>query len=209
MELVRNWIITIVSVIIFVTFIEIIIPDGKSKKYINVVIGLLIIVVILSPLLHIFREGINLSDTVVQASNDLESFTTKSRVENIQYHQEELVLEIYRKNLEDQMINRIERTTEFIVGSISLDINTKSDNFGTIDNIEIYLNERGSTTKTSSEIEPIVVEVNLKNHNQSAETKAMTNHESRSIKYDFSSFYNIPEENINIYIQHKKTSEED
>jgi len=207
MELIRNWVMTIMSVIIFVTFVEIIIPNGKSKKYINVVVGLLIIVVILNPLLHIFREGINFSDTVVQASNEIEYMTTKSRVENVQYHQETLVLDIYKNNIIDQMKNRIEKTTPYVVTSIDLEIETKEEEFGTIKGLEVYLETRDSIVKTADNIEPVKINVNI-GKNDSIETQGMASNEN--LKKDLSSFYDLAEENINIYIyNNKNTSEED
>lgn len=208
MEVIKNWVVTIMSVIIFITFVEIIIPSGKSKKYINVVVGLLIIVVILNPLLHIFREGVNFSDTVVQASNQIEYVTTVNRVENMQYHQEALVLEIYKNNLASQMKNRIEKTTPYIVKNIELDIEKESKDFGLIKGVELYLEHQGTSAKSSKGIEPVRVDVSL-NKNSSVQTLSQASNEGRAIKNDFSSFYNLSEENINIYIYNKKTSEED
>ncbi|MDR5658195.1 stage III sporulation protein AF [Serpentinicella sp. ANB-PHB4] len=212
MEFLRNWIITIISVIIFVTFIEIIIPNNKNKKYINVVVGLLIIVVILNPVMHIYNRGLNFSDTVVQASNELETITTHSRVKNLESNQDQLIIDIYKSNLIEQMKNRIKQTTEFTPKEIVLEIYKDNENFGLIKSIELYLVEdliNTSPKKDSNDIETVNIDINLnKKQEVEREGKILSNKKSQSIKTDLSEFYNLPEENINIYIKNKNTSEE-
>ena len=49
-DFLREWIINITVIIIFIMFLDTIIPNSSMKRYINVIVGLMIIVVVIKPL---------------------------------------------------------------------------------------------------------------------------------------------------------------
>jgi stage III sporulation protein AF len=57
MELINNFIITLVTTLIFITAIEIIGPDNSMKKYVKFVLGLILIAVLLNPIINFFLTG--------------------------------------------------------------------------------------------------------------------------------------------------------
>lgn len=57
MDGIKNFVITVVTVIIFISSIEIIIPDSKMNKYVNFILGLILITAILNPIVSFLNNG--------------------------------------------------------------------------------------------------------------------------------------------------------
>ena len=57
MEYIKNFIIALVTTIIFITTVEIIAPDKPIKKYIKFVLNLILISVLLNPIVYLFTKG--------------------------------------------------------------------------------------------------------------------------------------------------------
>ena len=57
MELINNFVVTLVTTLIFITAIEILGPDNSMKKYVKFVLGLILIAVLLSPIINFFSKG--------------------------------------------------------------------------------------------------------------------------------------------------------
>jgi stage III sporulation protein AF len=53
-ELVKNWAVTVAIAVIFGAVISMLLPESSIKKYVSVVIGIVITIIILSPLVTLF-----------------------------------------------------------------------------------------------------------------------------------------------------------
>ena len=62
---IRNWIVNIVTLGIFIVLLEMIIPSGKIKKFINLISGFVMLIAIINPLLSIFERSRGLKDLQV------------------------------------------------------------------------------------------------------------------------------------------------
>jgi len=213
MDVIREWIITIVSVIIFITFIEILIPNSSNKRYINVVVGLLVMMVILKPLIYFMKDEVYLGEKILQTSNYLEYETAKKRVvNNGEYFQTEAVIQLYKQYLSDQMKNRLEKMTDYMVADIDLIVDQNAEEgFGMIEKIDITFENPSQVAAEVSNNEKKVGEIKInvsldkKNNTNTVETQSIwINNEERLIKDDFSAYYNLPRDNINIYILEDK-----
>jgi len=204
-ELLREWIITIISVIIFVAFVEILIPNSNHKRYINVVVGFLLMIVILNPITNLIGGEIDFEEGIIKTSNQLELATAKNRINNIQSSNNEAVVKLYKNEISKQLKSRIEENTEYIVKEILVEIedDSKSSNFGLIDSFNITLKETNKYKEPpKTKIEPVQINVSLgrKNNNTVEAHSILINNESDLLKDDISNFYNVSKDNINIYV---------
>jgi len=204
-ELIREWIITITSVIIFVTFVEILIPNSNHKRYINVVVGFLLMMVILNPLTKLISGEIDFEEGVIRTSNQLELATAKNRINNIQHSNDEAIVKLYKNEISKQLKNRIEQNTEFMVKQVLVEVvdDSTSPDFGLIDSFNITLKESQKQKEhLTTKIEPVHINISLgtKNNNTVEASSILINSESDVLKNDISNFYNVPKDNINIYI---------
>lgn len=201
MNMLREWIINILSVIIFVAFIEILVPRSNYRRYINVVIGLLVMIVILNPLIKLLNGGIYLGTEVAQASNELDYLIMKNRSNALEHTQKELVLQLYRQDLKKQIKNKIEGATKYFVHNINIIIGEEmEENFGMIKEIEIFLDIK---KKEGGNIE-IDVSINAKNNNTVKTQSIWISNEGEKFKKYFSELYNVPSDNIKIYVPNEE-----
>ncbi|SES70964.1 stage III sporulation protein AF [Natronincola peptidivorans] len=202
MEIIREWIIAIVSVIIFVTFVEILIPNSNNKRYINVVVGLLIMVVILSPLLHFVRGDVNFNEKILQASSQIDYNTTKNRLDSYSDMHNQTIVTLYKSQLTEQMKYRIENLSNLEVVDIVLEIEEEEIEYlGFIYNAEIVLRNMNTDTEINKDIEPVQIDVSLnKNINNEEVESIWINNEKETIKSHFKTYFNLPKDNVNIHI---------
>ncbi|KAB3537379.1 stage III sporulation protein AF [Alkaliphilus pronyensis] len=201
MDLFRQWIIRILSVIIFVTFVDIILPNSNYRRYINVVVGLLVMLIILKPLMGLMSEGMALGDGILKNNNEIQLKTTQNRVNNLQLNNNESIIMLYKNNLKSQMQNRIEKQLGFKVHDIHLEIEEENDNFGAINGLTIILDENKEEQYLNEEIEEVEVNVSIsEDSNKFKSNSIMLGNEGEEIKKDFSSFYEISEEKISISV---------
>ncbi len=209
MDIIRKWIITIVSVIIFVTVVEMLIPNSNNKRYINVVIGLLVMIVILNPILYLIKDkNINFEQTVLENFNQMEYLAITNRV-NQQELRNDTVVELYTKELTKQIKNRIERLWEYEVDHIYLAIeNDDIEHLGLIKKMEITLKqalEIQTNYPLINDIEPIEISIIANKKDNTMETNGINiGNKENIIKDDLSIFYNLPKENIELYIRYDK-----
>ncbi|MBM7614000.1 stage III sporulation protein AF [Alkaliphilus hydrothermalis] len=215
MEGLREWIVTILSIIIFITFVEFLLPNNNHKRYINVIIGLMIMLVILRPLMGLLSGGTTLGDNILQASNQMEVMTMQNRMDTIDLANNETVTRLYKDNLKEQMKHRLEKQLGYRVHDLEIEIEeVDKKNFGMIKGITIVLLEEkqqeSPPEKNAKRIKDVEVSVNVhvslseKNNNNVQASSIMIDSEGKVIKDDFSSFYQVDKDKINISVLKNK-----
>ncbi len=151
-ELLKNWITSIVTFSMFVVILELLLPDGNIRKAVNLVSGFIMIIVVINPFIGLFNKDINLMDFQIVSSNflDREDINYKSKMlDEIKMRQ---TIEVYRQKL----MSQAESATRDISGvldanaDVIIDEDLSSEGFGSIKRIYLYIitgNERdGNST---------------------------------------------------------------
>lgn len=173
MELIRQYVITIVTTIIFITAIELIGPDNSMKKYLKFVMGLILIVVILKPMISFFTNGENAVKEVIDkyeqeitgSTNEEKQDTTNKEV------QQESFKNNFNKNCVSILKNKykdmdfksdIDCNVDFINASISIDklkVGVKSHNVKKVEKVKIGEEDKEEKEdKTLNEIKDFLSE---------------------------------------------------
>ena len=204
MDFVRQWTITIVSVIIFITFVEILIPNSNNKRYINVVVGFLLMIIILNPLTKFIAGEIDFEESILKSLNQIEAETAKNVINNIQYSNEEMVISLYKKKIVEQVTTRLEKNTDYLVKDVLVNIveDINSANFGSVSSLDITLTEnQKDNVELDSKIKPVKINVSLgdKINNTVKANSILISSEEDALKKELENFLNVSKENINIY----------
>lgn len=166
-EMIKNWIITLSTIMIFITAIEMILPDNSIKKYAKYVLNLLIVLTILTPVLKIISKDFNPNKISTKAekyfgSTDYEKDMNKYKKKNI-----ERTLESFKENLAfecKEILSRNFKKEKFNV-EIEAELNEKQRK------VEIKRIKVGFSEGTISKIKPINIGKDKKviknNHNSS------------------------------------------
>ncbi len=162
----------IIIFLIFMNFVEIILPNKKYKNYMDFVLGLILISMVISPIVKILKLDSKSYSTQILTNNS----SPTSYTSNIDYTKA-----LYEKEVCNQFKSYITSTFNITPTNIQIVV---SDDYSTIK--EIYFDI------TNNSIEPI----NINSHNNSA----VENQQIIDIKNKISSAYNLSVSNIHINI---------
>jgi len=68
-DFLRNWVVNIVTLVVFVMLIEMMLPSGKVKKIVNLVTGFILVIGLINPVLELFEKEIDLKEFQLAGSN--------------------------------------------------------------------------------------------------------------------------------------------
>ncbi len=199
-----SWAQAIIIAVVIGIIIEMILPEGSSKKYIKVVVGVYILFTIISPVITKFTDkSLTVSETL-QIEEYIDTVKEKELKQNLlQEENSASIREIYIGNLKADIQNKL-KGKGYIVTNIILDVGN-DDNY-TLRKIILSIskkeNQEEAQDETKQEIE-IINEVNIgtwqqeENDVTKERKKArISSTEQKQIKEYLSSVYEINEKNI-------------
>lgn len=202
---INSWAQGIILAIIIATIIEIVLPDGKNKKYIKTIIGIYVLFSIIYPIItKISNKQINLNSVVDAANtkmssyqnNDIQAIDTNAYIE-----------ETYKGRIEEELENKINEKG-FNVDSLNLYIETEDESrYGTINSIVLQLSKNNKmNTQTVNnyincvnEVEEINIDLSNSSNSIVEENKPnVSTDEISELKDYLSTMYSIEKEKIYI-----------
>lgn len=208
----RQWTVTIVTLVVLLTFLEIILPKSDLKKYINITSGFLLIIIILNPFIKLVNSDINIEKEVFK-NIILNSESDFYITEDYKNFQENQTIELYENKIKRHIKKTIEDNFIYKVIEINIDIDIEREEQKKIGNIKkVYLvlsqkntieDNKNTNDKYSIKIEPISeIEVNLKSiEPKELKSDVRDNNRSDEIKTFISNNYKLPKESITIIYQ--------
>lgn len=140
MDGIVSWIETIIAVMLFTILIELILPDGKTKKYVQLVTGLLITVAIINPLINVVQGKTDFNSLVTKNTNYLSFKEIEANTMIINQKQDNLIYESYKENIKQDIIKEVNKN-KYDVVDIYIEINSDKNNFGIITKLNLQLNK--------------------------------------------------------------------
>ena len=197
-----KWAQGIIVAVIIATLIELILPNGSSKKYVKVVIGIYILFTIISPVIEKLKNddfGINeILNTQKYEEELAKSDNTISA--KLESNNSRIIKDIYISNLTIDIQTKLKEKGYEV---ISANIKIKDDENYTIEKIIINLNkiENEKNEKDNIEnvnIEKIQIKENNATNNINENAKTLTESQKKEIKDYLSKTYDIDAKNIEI-----------
>ena len=196
----------IAMVMIFTTFVNLIMPDGDFKKYIKIVLGLIIIITILGPInTLVFKNRPSYTDLLKKYEIGIEGASIKAHDTQYLEVQKNIILENYEDKLRPQIIGIVEKGNQVAVLELDIEFNQdiESDQFGDIVHINMIV-EPGTEDYDKSMIKIPKIKVGTKsiqNHSTDKNNGQIEGQIEENIKTSLIDFYNLPDVNINITVQ--------
>lgn len=148
-DFIKSWILNIIILAVLISLLEIIIPSGKMKKYINMVSGFILILAIINPFISFFKRGVNLKEFQISGSNYIDKREVEENSKILKKQQMKQTVDLYRKKI----ISQIEETVKEVEGvnnaeaDLIINEDYTSSGFGEIKRIFIYLNMTDSVNQ--------------------------------------------------------------
>ena len=162
-EWISGWAQGIIVAVIIATIIEMLLPEGSSKKYIKVVVGIYILFTIVSPVItKITNKEFKLSD-IIDLDEYIEAASSDNTYNELEKSNNENIKEVYiaslKSDIEGKIANKgynadsieveVQDNDEYTINSITISV-SKLDEKEENNNIEI-VNEVEINVSTSTE----------------------------------------------------------
>ena len=195
-EFLSLWLKDIALGFIFISIVEIIIPNGHMKKYINTIIGFLIIFTIVNPFIKLFQKDYNFNKNFYEKQIESIDFVYKGD-EELKKMQEEQIrkfyMEKFHQDLEELIIKSMDYQLEKVETTFS------EENGGQPLEIKVFLVEDIKNREKDNIIKiKKIQEVSIK-EDRSREVKYIEI-ENKKAKKIISEYYKLPEENIRFFL---------
>lgn len=183
------WAQRIIIVVIICTIIEMILPEGKNKKYIKIVMGIYVVFTIISPIISKInnKEKIDLEKYLeVNVSN--ETIETSNVMDTNKY-----IEEVYKEKIKEDIREKL-LSINYEIKSINLEIETKNNNtYGSILSLEITVSkEKEEKSENTIRVNKVTIGKNNKDEED------LTKEEIDKIKKCLAENYKIDEEKISV-----------
>lgn len=101
MELINNWISCILAGVVLIGLIEVIVPEGEIKKFVFLITGVILSIIISTPIIKLFASDFSL-DEIFDIDIPEESFYYIDTLRAAVDRQNEILEEVFSKNVVDK-----------------------------------------------------------------------------------------------------------
>lgn len=200
-----DWVKSIVFFLVLISVINNLLGSSSYKKYINLISGMILIILVVSPLLRVFDidEKIDYyfeKNTFMADSQDINNDLIK-----IEQSQMSSIMEEYKKEIKSNAARLLEKEGLYISSfNVKINEDENSRSFGTIEKIDIVAaytyKEESNLLESIDKVEIDRIEIGQKNQEENNDNIKLSETEIY-IKNLLSDFYNVDFDNINISIQ--------
>src|SRR5690554_1493403 len=131
-DFIFSWLKDIVLLFIIITLVDLVMPKGSMRRYINFVVGLLIIFTVINPFMNLANLDFEL-DREVFRNIDIKPKYNEELLSDQNQHIESL----YKEKIAKEMKTFLEDNSDYEIASLSVEINKGEENFGTISHLSI------------------------------------------------------------------------
>lgn len=196
-KFINSWAQGIILAVIIATIIEIILPEGKNKKYVKTVIGVYILFTIIYPLINKFtKTNIN---TLIE--NTTKQMSTYQENNSLKIDTDKYIESTYKKKIEEDIRKRANEKNLNIT-SLNVYIETEDENrYGMLNSLVMKV-EKNETSKKNNDVNQIK-EINISKNVQNNEIienkdKTVTEKETNEFKEYINATYYLEKEKIHI-----------
>ena len=133
-NVINRWMKQIIFAVVITIIIEMLVPEGKNKKYIKMITNIYIILIIVSPIFSkLTLKEINLNEIFI---NESTKTVAASSIDNTKYIEER-----YIKNIKES-INTNLSNIGYEVKNIDVFINIKDEKYGQIEKIRLSVEKK-------------------------------------------------------------------
>ena len=194
---INSWAQGIILAVIIATIIEIILPEGKNKKYVKTVIGVYILFTIIYPLINKFtKTNIN---TLIE--NTTKQMSTYQENNSLKIDTDKYIESTYKKKIEEDIRKRANEKN-LNISSLNVYIETEDENrYGMLNSLVMKV-EKNETSKKNNDVNQIK-EINISKNVQNNEIienkdKTATEKEINEFKEYINATYYLEKEKIHI-----------
>lgn len=140
-QFIYSWLENIVVVFVIITLFNLVMPKGNLKRLVNLVIGLLVIYVVISPFLQLSNLELQLEQEVF---NHVQTYSSQLDSQFIEGQNKEIE-NLYKEKIADQIALTVESNSTYKVQQVEISIYDDEEKYGHLKKIDLYLEEEKDT----------------------------------------------------------------
>lgn len=196
-KFINSWAQGIILAVIIATIIEIILPEGKNKKYVKTVIGVYILFTIIYPLINkVTKTNIN---TLIE--NTTKQMSTYQENNSLKIDTDKYIESTYKKKIEEDIRKRANEKNLNIT-SLNVYIETEDENrYGMLNSLvmKVEKNEASKKNNNVNQIKEVNISKNVQNNEMiENKDKTVTEKEINEFKEYINATYYLEKEKIHI-----------
>jgi len=203
---VYSWVKNIIIFLVLTTIVTNLLGKSNYKKYIKLITGIILVILVISPLLKLFHLDDTLDFYFSENVLFAETEDINGKLIDMEQGQMSTIFKEYKEKIAAQVGNLLEVQDLYIVSiTITVDEDETSKELGNLKAMDITASYvRQNTNTSSSEIDKIdieKIEISDKNKSEAVPKKEYLSPSEINVKNLLSDFYNMNSDNINISIQ--------
>ncbi|WP_338024216.1 stage III sporulation protein AF [Aquibacillus albus] len=160
-----DWITQIILFLLLAMIIELILPNSSLKKYINLVVGLVLILIFLQPIFQLFQ--VDIEDILDKATPALDTTLEEERMKNsielkkneIQAQQDAYILEEMAVQMKNEVKEGLRENYGISISNITYEFYEEMDiSLDSLKTVQVTLREKAETQNVSA-VEEVVIDV--------------------------------------------------
>ncbi len=194
-EFLSSWAQGIIVAVIIAALIELILPNGSSKKYVKVVIGMYILFTIVSPIIKQIGGRDADLNTILNVEKYEQQLAKSDNAisQKFEDNNSRSIKDIYVSNLKADISEKLKEKGYKVATSI---IEVKDDENYTIEKITLEVIKNDQKTEKNNEI--VINTIEIGSTEKMENEKQLTDDEKSEVETYISQTYGIDKKNINI-----------
>jgi stage III sporulation protein AF len=188
----RNWIINICTAVIFITAVEMIMPNNSFKKYAKFVLGLILITILVNPIIKIFDRGFDMDEYTNKAIKYMDDKDYENNLSKYKDNSMSKTMGTFKLNLEKVVEDKLKE--EFPSSSYNIEAAVAYDD----KNESVYIKNIKVGVKDGKIAMVKKVDISTKGSVESS-TQSLDDEKSRLIKAYLSKELKVSSSTIEIY----------
>jgi stage III sporulation protein AF len=206
MQYLTEWISNIILLILLASILELLLPNSSLQRYVKMVVGLLLLVILMTPILSIFTKDATSLLSQIGLTNQIEEKNIQFSVENkkkeiqqvtLAYISEQVAVQLKRQ-VEEEMITKFDK--EVVEVNVTLkDFLEEDDYLNSITQVSIRLRQINAEEVSNGTV-PAVALVTIDTTKRVEPMKQETTNEKEILQY-LATTWPIPIEKIEVFME--------
>lgn len=149
MSVLFGWVKNIAFYLILITAVLNALPDNHFKKYIKFFTGMVLIILLISPISRLLNIESNLDFSFIQKSYEIELEEMQEEIGNLEYIQSNQLFSGYSATILQQIEDIVTNEGLYLIdGEVKLVEDKESNSYGTIEKIDLLVSKKEEDEKS-------------------------------------------------------------
>ena len=139
MTTISFWLKNIIMVVLFATFLELLLPNGSMQRFVRVIMGLFIMLAILNPVMGILEEYVMPGQVPALSTLSMEHDDISSKAKKLAVDRNKIASEMYKKELAQQIRATVLAVEGVQDATVEVEVESEGTFAGAIKKLIIYV----------------------------------------------------------------------